>query len=140
MNRATAYKYCVALHEKLTAINGRFFTPLHSHEYVNFKSIYVVGSFVKGKEQPNDLDILIDYEEGGARCRVFDGGLLDKAYLQSYGIRRTKLSGACAFVWLTKGMRKVHRIPADPADCGETQFFDVRVQIYPEFKLTPENN
>ncbi|MEE7625399.1 hypothetical protein V3O24_04435 [Methylobacter sp. Wu8] len=80
--------------------------------YSIFSSNSDFGSFVKGEEFPNDLDLLINYEVGGHYLSVSDGGILDQQYLRSYGMERTKPSDDVAFIWLTKDMKKVHRLNA----------------------------
>lgn len=131
MKRETCYRYCQQIYKKLIDIDGVLLTPGYDHEYVRFKKIMVVGSFVKGKAEPNDLDLLIDCEEGGAVIRIEDGGILDKEYLRRYGIERVARSKYSAFIWLTKGMKKVHRIDAFE-ECTE---FDVIVELYPNFSV-----
>lgn len=134
MKRKTCFKYCKAIHEKLNEINGVLETPGYDRDAILFKKIYVVGSYVKGKTEPNDLDILIFTEDKGRGITLTEGGILDKEYKRRYGISRVKLAESQAYMWLTRGMKKVHRLNGNI----DTTKFDVMVEIYPDFLVEGE--
>ena len=106
-------------------------TPGHSFSQVKFVSVHVVGSYVKGKATPNDLDILVDAIGCGKRMRLDSGGILDTRLPACWGNNRVKIAELSAFVWLTRGMKKVHRL----LKSAEATEFDVMVEIYPNFNL-----
>lgn len=133
MLRKIAYKYCKEINKKLLDINGILLTPGYNYEFVEFEKIYVVGSFITDKEFPNDLDILIFCKVGSTRIKL-ENGIIDKEYLSRYGIKRTKLSIDYALKWLTKGMKKVHRLDANQ----ELTDFPIKIELYPKFSLKNE--
>jgi hypothetical protein len=131
MKRALAYRYCQQEHRQVSKINGILITPMMDRDYVKFYSIHAVGSFVKGKLEPNDLDLLIHLEGLGKGTKLSEGGILDKEYKRRYGMHVVVNSERHAYKWLTRGMRHIHRLNA----YEEETIFYVKVEIYPKFEL-----
>ena len=121
MKRSTALRYTGEIAERLKAINGLLATPGCQSEAVRIRRVWVFGSTVKGKDEPNDLDILIDVCAVG-RHRVpaktrrkpcfadsLRDGLVDREYRRRHGMSFCPDSVDYALKWLTKGMKKVSR-------------------------------
>lgn len=135
MKRELCFKYCQRIHERLNEIDGLLNTNGYNYGEIKFTRIYAVGSFVKGKLEPNDLDLLICYKPQGRHTTTQDEGyILDKRYLRTYGIRVVSCAIEYAFKWLTKGMRNVHRLDARI----DVTKYDVKIEIWPKFNI-PSN-
>lgn len=135
LKRSTFDKYCLAIKTRLKAINGRYYTPGYSAEYLDFISIYIVGSYAKRAAEPNDLDLLISTRGGGKMMSVYDDNcIIDKKYLRSTGIKTVRDSLDAGFIWLTKGMKKVHRLDAR----RERTVFDTKIELYVHPLYLPE--
>lgn len=60
MKRETAIKYAREIARRAQSVNGLLATPGCSYEAVRIKRMWIFGSTVKGKTDPNDLDLLIE--------------------------------------------------------------------------------
>ncbi len=130
MKRKDAFRYAFEVARRVHSVNGILATPLCGREAVRFKRIWVFGSTMKGAQEPNDLDLLIDLEPCG-RWRSWRQGKLDKEYLRRYGMWQAVSAEKEALKWLTKGMRKVsrHTLP------DEAAVIDIKVLLYPRNDL-----
>lgn len=63
MKRATADKNLKKVIQRIHDVSGIFETPMCSHEYLKIKRVWVFGSFAKGSDSPNDLDVLVELIE-----------------------------------------------------------------------------
>lgn len=133
MKLATALRYATEIARRVHSVNGVLETPTCSNHGTKFKQIWVFGSSVKGSQNPNDLDILIDHELVLPHRSIEQGARLDNEYLRRYGVRKGVNSGHDAFIWLTKGMKNVSRHSRHL----EAIEIDVKVLIYPVDELTP---
>lgn len=130
MKLETAIRYCHEIHRRLVEVKGIIPTPFAQYEGMRVKKVWVFGSTIKGSQTPNDLDILIHWEHHGKRRSWTEVGY-NKAYYRAHGLRVPIDSGHEARKWLTKGMKNVSRHDTE----SEATIFDVKVQIYPNFKL-----
>lgn len=60
MKRTTATKHLATIVSRLEQCNGIFQTPKAYFSRHIIKKAWVFGSYIKGAENPNDLDILIE--------------------------------------------------------------------------------
>lgn len=130
MKLATAQRYAQEVARRVHAVNGLLATPLCRHEAVRIKRIWVFGSTVKGSQNPNDLDLLIDLHPVGRTRRAIETKV-DRRLLRDHGVRLAPSSEAYALMWLTKGMKMVSR-HTTRSECTE---FDVKVLIYPRCEM-----
>lgn len=131
MKLAVALRYAEEVRRRIKSVNGLYATPLCQRECVSIRAVWVFGSTVKGSQEPNDLDILIDCREVG-RVKNWKQSSLDKRYLRNHGLRFPPGSTNDLLKWLTKGMKKVSRHLAHAE-----QGIDLRpmVMIYPRNDL-----
>lgn len=130
MKRDVALRYAEMIHRRLKLVNGLLATPLCNFEAVRFRRVWIFGSTVKGSQDPNDLDVLIEWEVAG-RHRTWRQGALDKTWKRRHGLRFAKFAEDEAKKWLKAGMRKV--------SCHSYSFDQYvaypRVMIYPRFDI-----
>lgn len=115
MKRATAERNLQKIIDRLHSINGMLYTPLHNNEMIKVKRAWLFGSFAKGKDEPNDLDIFIEtitYKRDekfyiDCRNRLSGRHKIDRWYRRSYGILRPIQSDETLVKWLRKDIRKV---------------------------------
>ncbi|MBU2968760.1 hypothetical protein KO527_05280 [Pseudoalteromonas sp. C2R02] len=65
MKRSTATKHLNTIIERLKENNGMFYTPDCDRPMVVVFDAWVFGSYAKGSDQPNDLDILFSSKKFG---------------------------------------------------------------------------
>lgn len=65
MKRELAFKMAKTISERIRSVNGLLGTPDAGRPAVRIKRAWVFGSTVKGKECPNDLDVLLDLDAVG---------------------------------------------------------------------------
>ncbi len=68
MKRFTAHKHLRTIINRLNACNGEFDTPKCGRLNYHIEKAWVFGSYVKGSNSPNDLDILYDGVAVGEFC------------------------------------------------------------------------
>lgn len=137
MKRKTAEKNLRIIIDRLHSINGILATPMNNFEAVRIKRAWLFGSFAKGKDEPNDLDIFVELEHFRREyvCTIgknrFINGMykLDKSYYRSYGTIRAIRADETFIKWLRKDIRKisVHIV-------GNDLIFDrldTKILIYP---------
>jgi predicted nucleotidyltransferase len=134
MKRETALRYVRQIHERLAGVGGIIPTPGCEHDAYKVNKVELFGSVAKGSLEPNDVDILIHGEVVPPRRYYTEGGpvILDKTFFHRTGVMRGRSSWVVAYIWLTKGMRKVSRHDAvweEGLDLG------VKVEIYPEYRF-----
>ena len=130
MKIETALRYAKEIAKRVQDVNGLIPTPRGENEFMKVNGIWVFGSTVKGSQNPNDLDLLIDMDYHGERQSWEKVGY-DPQYYRSCGVRCARSSKEEAMKWLTKGMKKVSRHCAK----SEKAPLDVKVMIYPKFEL-----
>ena len=141
MNRKTALRKCKTVADRIKAVNGIIGTPHANFQALRISRAWLFGSTAKGKENPGDVDILIECKHVG--------------YKQTTGQRASKCPGmrgnakqvkhgnfagfsVCCYTeagkYLTQGMYKVrlHDYACDGAlgDIPET-----KIMIYPKFEV-----
>jgi predicted nucleotidyltransferase len=114
LTRKKAFEYCKTINKRLNQLDGVFVGNDTDFKYLLVHKVWVFGSTAKGSKNPNDLDILYDYN------------VLNIAREYSDEILYQFL------VFLTEGMRQVclHDYIVDNAIAG-----DHKIEIYPKFKL-----
>lgn len=132
MKRKTALKYAREIARRVHEINGLLATPLCQYEAMRISRMWVFGSTVKGKQNPNDLDLLIEMTECG-RSRSAAQTTADKRNLRR-GFRFAPSSRSYALKWLTRGMKLVSRHDS-VADGGKV---GLQVLIYPRYDIPDE--
>lgn len=145
MKRETAIKYAREIARRVHSVNGLLATPGCRREAVRIRRVWVFGSTVRGKPNPNDLDVLIEMEEVGRirvigrhRCSVHShsdllrDAQLDRQRMRKYGWPTAKDTTPYALKWLTKGMRMVSR--HDMRYEGAAPFPE-QVLIYPRWDM-----
>ena len=130
MKLATAKKYAREVARRLHAVNGLLATPLCNREAARISRVWVFGSTVKGSQDPNDLDLLIEIRPVGRIFRAKQART-DRALLRRIGVRLAPCSVEYGLKWLTKGMKMVSRHRTDV----ETAELDVKVLIYPRWEM-----
>lgn len=126
MKLATAQKNALEIHRRLRSVGGLIGTPNTGSEAVQIKCVWVFGSTVKGKLNPNDLDILVEGTTVGRRYLSFRNqcGRYSKR-----GIGR--LFAKCpidrASKWMRGGMKMVSLHWA----CYDSVQPDVKIMLYP---------
>lgn len=130
MRIETALKYAREISRRIHAVNGILATPRCNREAIKFRRAFVFGSTVKGKDKPNDLDVLIDMVACG-KSRNYRQGSLDRRRARSMGIAVAPCSRDYALKWMTKGMKKVSRHIYEV----DAEIIDIKVEIYPRYKL-----
>jgi predicted nucleotidyltransferase len=131
MKLATANKYAREVARRLHSVNGLLATPLCNSEAARISRVWVFGSTVKGSQNPNDLDLLIEIRPVGRRFKAKQARP-DRALLRRMGVRLAPSSVEYGLKWLTKGMKMVSRHRTDV----ETAELDVKVLIYPRWEMT----
>jgi predicted nucleotidyltransferase len=131
--------------ERIKQSNGLIGTPECSFEAYRIKRAWLFGSTAKGKDNPNDVDILIEAREAGrpqrtqrnksyTKDRRFNracNARIDKQYYRSYGMIR----GICTYKTAQSFLRghlkmvRFHSIEID----GEIAY--PRILIYPRMDL-----
>lgn len=149
MRRETALRYAREIARRVHSVNGLLATPGCSYEAIRIKRMWIFGSTVKGKPDPNDLDLLIEMSGVGRRRiaskrrhkkgftdhtghRPLLDGMLDKRQLRNYGVTTVKDSREYAFMWITKNLRHVSR---HTTDLEGVETFIEQVLIYPRWDL-----
>lgn len=135
MRLQLALRYAAEVARRVHAINGLLATPVCDAEAVRIRRIYVFGSTVKGSQNPNDLDLLIDLQRCG-RHRTWEQTKKDKEYYRRHGIKVAPCAEIEALKWLTKGMRNVSRHIAS----REAIPIDTKVEIYPRWLINPSKS
>lgn len=130
MKRSTAINYARVVARRVHAVNGLLGTPLCDSEAARIRRIWVFGSTVKGSENPNDLDLLIEVDRAG-RYRSARQARVDKRYLHAHGMRFAPCSIEYTLKWLTRGMKMVSRHTTH----NEGAKLDVKVLIYPRWDM-----
>ena len=137
MKRKTAEKNLKTIISRLHQVNGILATPNYNQNAVRIKRAWLFGSFAKGKDEPNDLDIFVEviyvpperfYIEEH-RYKLLGCFKPDKAYSRSYGMIRPAQSDEYFVKWLRKSMKmiSVHFV-------GDDRVFDrldKKILIYP---------
>lgn len=132
--------------ERITKANGLIGTPECSFEAYRIKRAWLFGSAAKGKENPRDVDILIEAREAGrpqrtqknkrnVKDRRFNrtcNAKIDKQYYRSYGMVRGICTYKTAESFLRGNLKMVrfHSLEID----GEIAY--PRILIYPRMDLT----
>ena len=122
-----AERYAQRIAERCKSVNGLLATPLCDFEAVRIHQVWIFGSTVKGSQEPNDLDVMVRYNQVGRR-RNWRQGKLDLQARRSWGYSRAICASKEMYKWLSKGMKHVsrHNYEAEKGlDLG------VMVMIYP---------
>lgn len=91
MKRETAIAIAEEIVCKLVACRGIVDTPTAFRPQVKVSELWMFGSTLKGKDRPNDLDLLWEAEPIGACRKPGEGGAeLDRELNRRYGYVRAK--------------------------------------------------
>lgn len=128
LTRTRAAAYAAEIAGRLHRFNGIIGTPNCSHEAIVVRRAWVFGSFAKGSDTPNDLDVLIDCAPAG-RYQAWKPGR--KIGGRLLGVPRMAEAENEFLKWLTQGMRQVSR----HIYSHEATEFDLKLMIYPRWEL-----
>lgn len=145
MKLKTALKNAFLIADRVKAVNGLIATPLCEFPGMKIRRMWVFGSTVKGSQNPNDLDLLIEMKETAKGRGWWENKnlvRLDKRAARRYGFRNPICSTHEVMVWLTKGTQKTSRhvfrdkedYQCDP-ETGWIARIDKKVMIYPRNDL-----
>ena len=131
MKRSTALKNANKIAGILKKNGGIICTPEALFEAAIIRRAWVFGSTAKGKENPNDLDILIDVKIVG---RFNCNAKTNRDYTRRYGILGKLCTHETALRFLRKGtkMTRFHSLDTDG------NLFDIpqtKIMIYPRNDL-----
>lgn len=143
MKLSTAIKNANIIAERIKRLNGIIETPECNKKFVRIKRSWIFGSTVKGKLNPNDLDVLLDYSEHeirySAAMRIPDKKDIRRRGVAKQSFKSHRFMGLDfglsasreAFKYLKKGMCKIsiHDHSIDGNIAG------VKVMIYPRNDL-----
>ena len=141
MKYETAIRNAVKVADRIRGSNGLIGTPECERDTVKIRKAWLFGSTAKGKPNPSDVDILIEYDLIGRRqhtnCRAHRGfsganAAVDKESKRRYGMSLPKSSWAVTAKFLTNNMKmiRIHNASID----GEIAH--PRIMIYPRMDLT----
>jgi hypothetical protein len=141
MKRKTALKKCKTVADRIKAANGLIGTPHANFQALRISRAWLFGSTAKGKENPSDVDILIEckmvgfHQTTGQRASRIPG-MRGNAKKVRYGFWAG--FSVCCFgeskKYLTRGMYKV-RIHNYEIDGGFGDIPETKIMIYPKFLL-----
>lgn len=66
MKHQTAIRTALEIAHRIRQVNGLYATPEADREAIRIRRAWLFGSTVKGKADPNDVDILLDYQIVGS--------------------------------------------------------------------------
>jgi hypothetical protein len=112
---STSLKNAQTISKRLMDCNGTILTPKGCREAIQIKSAWLFGSTIKNKPQPNDTDIIIDFDYVGKSQR-------DYLSVDSF-IR--------AGIELRRGLKmvRIHKLWIDD------EFAHPRIMIYPNNEI-----
>jgi len=146
MKLSTAIKNANIIAERIKRFNGIIETPECNKKFIRIKRAWIFGSTVKGKLNPNDLDVLLDYSEHEIRycAKNLVPGVRAFKFLRRRGLAKKEYKSYCfmgldfgrsarreTLKYLKKGMCKIsiHDHSIDGNISG------VKVMIYPRNDL-----
>jgi len=136
---STSIRNAITVAERIRALSGVIETPEASRPFVRIKRAWIFGSTAKGKQNPNDTDILLemhvcgDYQPSNVRrnhkCKRY--AKTDRKFLRRRGVNTGLRSEDVALRYLKKSMKKIslHSMELD----GE--YATDRIMIYPRNDL-----
>lgn len=132
MRRETAIKNAAEVARRIRQASGCLGTPGFQFEALRIRRAWVFGSTIKGSQNPNDVDILLDCEPCGRHFRVGKGAMLDKERKRRHGYRLARDTLDGAIISLRQGMKgiNIHTYQND----GELAH--PRVMIWPRNEFT----
>ena len=140
MKRETAIRNAVKVADRIRKSNGLIGTPECERETVKIKKAWLFGSTAKGKPDPNDVDILIEYDLIGRRqhtnCRAHRGfprtnAAVDKECKRRYGISVPKSAWSATVRLLSRNMKMIRIHDANT----DGEIAHPRIMIYPRMDL-----
>lgn len=87
MKLHTSIKNALTVADRVRAVNGILATPCCRFPAIRISRVWLFGSTVKFKDEPNDTDLLIEYRYVGDRTTRGGGVRYDRQYLKSYGVK-----------------------------------------------------
>ena len=140
MKYETAIRNTMKVADRIRKSNGLIGTPECERETVKIRKAWLFGSTAKGKPNPNDVDILIEYNLIGRRqhtnCRAHRGfsrtnAAVDKEYKRRYGISAPQSAWAATVRLLSRNMKMVRIHDANT----DGEIAHPRIMIYPRMDL-----
>jgi hypothetical protein len=138
MKLETSLRNAQRIADRLHNLGGIVGTPDAEHVAFRIKRVWLFGSTVKGKLNPNDTDILIEGFEVGEPRRYGTGGRLDKRYSYS-GLKWVVSSKEEAYKTL-RGKLKMVRLHPYEIDGTFEDIPQTKVLIYPRNDLNLSSN
>lgn len=139
MKNETAIRNANKLAKRIKLLTGIIMTPEGKHEYIRIRRAWIFGSTIKGKENPNDVDILVEYHRRGRlkytnkhrNEKRIQNCKTDKNYLRKYGSTVGLDSYHIALKYLTRNMKmiRIHDFRFDH------RYAKPRIMIYPHNRL-----
>ncbi|AKH39182.1 MULTISPECIES: hypothetical protein [Nitrosomonas] len=140
MKQGTAIKNALKIAERIRQVNGLVGTPATRFECYRIKRAWIFGSTIKGKLNPNDLDILIDGHHCGRHyvankkytdLSLYVGAKKDRDKYRRSGLILPVESDITAYRYIRDNLKMVrfhdYRIDKDVAN--------PRIMIYPRNDL-----
>jgi predicted nucleotidyltransferase len=129
MKLSTSIRNAKIIAERVHRCNGLIGTSGALNEALRVKRMWVFGSTVKGKENPNDTDILIECETAGRFC--YQNAKLHPISTARNGFRYKVSSIDVAYSYLRGNLKMVrlHDVNIDGSIATP------RIMIYPRMEL-----
>jgi len=148
VNLANSIRNAIKIADRVKSVNGLLGTPYCDYEAVRISRVWVFGSTVKGKLQPNDTDILIElkpvgyYQGTGAQANkrnrydiaMRGNSKADYKYRSRLGLRFQLEAKREAFKFIKKNIQNVSLHDFD----NDGQLGDIpttKIMIYPRMDL-----
>jgi predicted nucleotidyltransferase len=132
MDIEVAIRQATEIHIRLRTVGGVIQTPECGNTEYRVTRAFIFGSTIKGKANPNDLDLLIEGVYAGRKQALPEAKVYPE-YLRRYGWAVPLDAMWEAYKWLTHGMQHVSR--HDFAVDGRLAMRAGAVMIYPDFDL-----
>lgn len=126
--------------DRIRMFNGIIATPEDHHEFVKVKRVWLFGSTARGKQNPNDTDLLFEFCEGGRLKRAGktargskqpNTAKIDRDYRRRYGIDIAKNTTTSLFRYL-RGHLKMIRFHDARIDA---KYATDKILVYPRNDL-----
>lgn len=116
MKLKTSINNTLAVVDRVRRINGIMATPEDHHEFIKVKRVWLFGSTIRGKPNPNDTDMLFEFCEGGRLKRAGktakgskqpNTAKIDKDYRRRYGIDIARSTRTSLFKYLRGNLKMI---------------------------------
>ena len=132
MKLETSIKNALLIANRIKHCNGLIGTPHASHEALRIKRAWLFGSTAKGKQNPNDTDILLECEAVG-RFRFNNAKMEPKSRSSGHRYRLHAMDEGRYYLRGNLKMVRFHDLKID-GNFGDIP--DTKIMIYPRLDLT----